>query len=53
MTSSPAFEKSAKRLSPRKLFLTGLLTNVTNPKGILFMVAVLPQFIHPLRPLWL
>ena len=50
--SSPAFEKSAKLLSPRKLFLTGLLTNVTNPKGILFMVAVLPQFISPLRPLW-
>ena len=53
MASSPAFEKSVKRLSPRKLFLTGLLTNVTNPKGILFMVAVLPQFINPLRPLWL
>ena len=50
--SLPAFEKSAKLLSPRKLFLTGLLTNVTNPKGILFMVAVLPQFISPLRPLW-
>ena len=51
--SSPALDKSAKLLSPRKLFLTGLLTNVTNPKGILFMVAVLPQFINPLRPLWL
>ena len=51
--SSPATAKSAKRLSPRKLFLTGLLTNATNPKGILFMVAVLPQFINPLRPLWL
>ncbi|WP_296942795.1 LysE family transporter [uncultured Massilia sp.] len=25
--------------------LTGFLTNATNPKGILFMVAVLPQFI--------
>lgn len=52
MASSPAAEKSVKLLSPRKLFLTGLLTNVTNPKGILFMVAVLPQFISPLRPLW-
>ncbi|MEO6319838.1 MAG: LysE family transporter [Polaromonas sp.] len=51
--STPAHAKSAKLLSPRKLFLTGLLTNVTNPKGILFMVAVLPQFITPLRPLWL
>ena len=45
--------KHTKLLSTRKLFLTGLLTNVTNPKGILFMAAVLPQFIDPLRPLWL
>jgi len=27
--------------------LTGFLTNATNPKGIIFMVAVLPQFISP------
>ncbi|KKW69166.1 lysine transporter LysE [Lampropedia cohaerens] len=33
--------------------LTGFFTNATNPKGILFMVAVLPQFIDPARPLWL
>lgn len=39
-------------LSVKRRFLTGLLTNVTNPKGILFMVAVLPQFISPTRPLW-
>ena len=31
--------------SARKRFLTGFLTNATNPKGIIFMVAVLPQFI--------
>ena len=31
--------------------LTGFLTNVTNPKGIIFMVAVLPQFISPTAPL--
>ncbi|OGQ51145.1 MAG: lysine transporter LysE [Deltaproteobacteria bacterium RIFCSPLOWO2_02_FULL_53_8] len=29
----------------RKRFLVGFLTNATNPKGIIFMVAVLPQFI--------
>ena len=37
----------------KKRFLTGFLTNATNPKGIIFMVAVLPQFItqgHPLLP---
>ena len=38
-------------LSPRQRFLTGLFTNLTNPKGIVFMVAVLPQFIAPDRPL--
>jgi homoserine/homoserine lactone efflux protein len=27
------------------------MTNLTNPKGIVFMVAVLPQFIDPNRPL--
>lgn len=31
--------------SLHKRFLLGFLTNATNPKGIIFMVAVLPQFI--------
>lgn len=31
----------------RKRFLLGFLTNATNPKGIIFTVAVLPQFISP------
>lgn len=31
--------------SMRRRFLLGFLTNATNPKGIIFMVAVLPQFI--------
>ncbi|NVM76897.1 homoserine/homoserine lactone efflux protein [Duganella sp. SG902] len=35
----------------RKRFLTGFLTNATNPKGIIFMVAVLPQFITHEAPL--
>jgi homoserine/homoserine lactone efflux protein len=30
--------------------LTGFLTNATNPKGIIFMVAVLPQFISKDAP---
>lgn len=38
--------------SGRERFTIGFLTNATNPKGIVFMVAVLPQFIDPHRPLW-
>lgn len=48
----PAANANVHALSPGRRCLTGLLTNVTNPKGILFMVAVLPQFISPSRPLW-
>ncbi|KAF1020346.1 MAG: Homoserine/homoserine lactone efflux protein [Paracidovorax wautersii] len=44
-------DRSALRPSLRKRVATGFLTNATNPKGILFMVAVLPQFISPSQPL--
>ena len=44
---------AAGPLSWRKRCAMGFLTNVTNPKGIVFMVAVLPQFISPNQPLWL
>jgi homoserine/homoserine lactone efflux protein len=44
-----AADVSAANLAPHPSFgrrvLTGFLTNATNPKGIIFMVAVLPQFI--------
>ena len=36
--------------APRRI-ATGFLTNATNPKGIIFMVAVLPQFISQSLPL--
>ena len=45
--------KPAGPLTWRKRCAMGFLTNVTNPKGIVFMVAVLPQFISPYQPLWL
>ena len=34
----------------REVFLKGFLVNITNPKGIIFYVAVLPQFIDVSRP---
>ena len=43
----------APQMSGRRRFATGVLTNATNPKGIVFMVAVLPQFIdtsHAVAP---
>lgn len=38
--------------TPRELFLRGLFINLTNPKGIAFLLAVLPQFIDPGKPLF-
>jgi homoserine/homoserine lactone efflux protein len=32
------------------LIKQGLLVNLTNPKGIVFLVAVLPQFVDPTKP---
>ena len=48
-----ATQESMPELSVRRRVLTGFLTNATNPKGIIFMVAVLPQFMTTSRPLWL
>ncbi len=41
------------RSTSGKLFQAGLLSAVTNPKGILFFVAFLPQFIEPQQSLFL
>ena len=35
------------------MFRQGALSAMTNPKGILFFAAFLPQFIDPARSLWL
>ena len=50
-SSAASDERGRPSVSERVLL--GLFTNVTNPKGIVFMVAVLPQFLDPARALWL
>ena len=49
----PAVEGARLEAHPglSRRVLTGFLTNATNPKGIIFMVAVLPQFISQSLPL--
>ncbi|WP_120971404.1 LysE family transporter [Comamonas sp. lk] len=49
--SALATQESMPQISFQKRVLTGFLTNATNPKGIIFMVAVLPQFMSSNRPL--
>jgi homoserine/homoserine lactone efflux protein len=39
-----------KDASLRGIFFQGFLVAQTNPKGLLFLLAVLPQFIDPSRP---
>ena len=39
--------------APWSLFRQGALSALTNPKGLLFFAAFLPQFIDPHRSLWL
>ena len=46
-----AAKESMPEVSFKKRVLTGFFTNATNPKGIIFMVAVLPQFMTSSRPL--
>ena len=38
---------------PMTLVLRGLLVNISNPKALVFMLAVLPQFIDPQAPMLL
>jgi homoserine/homoserine lactone efflux protein len=45
-------DESGAPVAPRGLFLQGLLVNLGNPKAIIFVAALVPQFVDPLRPQW-
>lgn len=45
-------DAESARMTPNGLFIEGLLVNLTNPKAIVFMAALTPQFIDPARPQW-
>ncbi|GAB7528667.1 LysE family transporter [Pseudomonas sp. 3A(2025)] len=48
MSEDPAIRPIGKPLS---LVLRGFLVNISNPKAMVFMLAILPQFIDPSAPL--
>lgn len=47
---SPLTGEGGKVLSSSRAFRDGLIVNLSNPKVILFILALVPQFIDPARP---
>lgn len=45
-------QQKIKLYNKYRLFIQALLVNLSNPKAIIFMLAVLPQFIHLQEPLF-
>ncbi len=46
-------EHEQKHKSALNLMLNGFVVNISNPKAIVFLLAVLPQFLDLSRPQWL
>lgn len=47
-----AVDRDAPNVNARTLMVKGWAVNATNPKGLVFMMAVMPQFIDGHAPLW-
>ena len=45
-----ALDETAPQQTQRGLFSEGLLVNLSNPKAIIFIAALTPQFVDPARP---
>lgn len=46
-------DASGRPTDKGRLFVEGVLVNLSNPKAIVFVAALVPQFIDPARPQWL
>jgi len=46
----PGIAAAPGKLTLRSLFAQGVLSNVSNPKIVLFFLAFLPQFVDPASP---
>lgn len=45
--NTSAVTEQGRAGKPLNLIVSGFLINVSNPKGLIFMLAVLPQFVDP------
>lgn len=52
-TAPQELQDAKPPMSSNALFVEGLLVNLANPKAIVFIAALTPQFIDPTRPQWL
>lgn len=48
-STEPVEDGEGKVLRPQRLYLRGIIMNVTNPKVSIFFLAFLPQFVDPAR----